>query len=270
MRIGLFFDGTNFYKALDAVRPGVELDYDALASWLLRQVGGESARLAGAWYYTGLRDQPDLERFLAGLELRTGYFVRRFPIVDRHLACPQCGELGVHRVEKGVDTAIVVDMLKAAWSRQVDALVLMSGDEDLRPGVEAAQDVGCPVWIASWATQGLSRSLRAAAYAHVDLTEGVDSFATGRTRPGASPADPVAAEDAVLQQVATAAAYFAARGGYLARSYFERRWDAGGAALPPGTQRSAVVERLIAAGRVELYQAEREGRFMEALRLPSG
>ncbi|RME22928.1 MAG: NYN domain-containing protein [Deltaproteobacteria bacterium] len=272
MRIGLFFDGANFYRSLDAVCPGVEIDYEALASWLVARIGGDAARLAGAWYYTGLRDQPDLERFLAGLERRTGFFVRRFPIADRHLVCPHCGNRGLHRVEKGVDTALVVDMLKAAWSRQVDELVLMSGDEDLRPGVEAAQEAGCPVWVASWAEQGLSPALRAAAYAHIDLMTGIEAFTTGRPRPGATGEAPAptgpAVEEVVLQQIAVAAAYFEARGGYLARSYFERRWEALDATLPPAAMRAAVVERLVADGRVESYRTERDGRWMEAIRIP--
>ena len=73
MRIALFFDGNNFYRSMDAFDPTIELDYDRLAAWTLQRVAPEHGELAGAYYYTGFSEQTGLDRFLKGLELRTGF-----------------------------------------------------------------------------------------------------------------------------------------------------------------------------------------------------
>lgn len=55
----------------------------------------------------------------------------------------------VHRngvlTQKAVDTRLVADMVTIAHQRQVDRFVLLSGDEDMVPGVEAAEDLGLHV-----------------------------------------------------------------------------------------------------------------------------
>jgi len=50
--------------------------------------------------------------------------------------CPSCGA-GLRRTqEKGVDTAIVTDMIRLAWEQSYDIAVLVSSDSDLVPAVE--------------------------------------------------------------------------------------------------------------------------------------
>ena len=93
MRIALFFDGNNFYRSMDAFDPTIELDYDRLASWAVKRVAPGRGEMAGAYYYTGFAEQTGLDRFLKGLELRTGFFVRRQPLVERHATCPR----GMHK-----------------------------------------------------------------------------------------------------------------------------------------------------------------------------
>ncbi len=274
MRVGLFFDGTNFYRGLEAVRPGLEVDYERLAAWLVERVGGTSARLGGAWYYTGLADQSTLERFLSGLERRRGYFVRRFPVAERSTHCAHCGQESSVRIEKQVDTSLVVDMMRAAMVGQLDALVLLSGDEDLVPGVRACIDLGRPVWLASWGGHGMAPALRAAGFDHIDLTAGEASFSTGRVRAGFEGVDggipsadgPLDVEAGLVEQVRSAAHYFQTRGGHLARWYFVHRWESEGLTVTAGTERSRLVERLLESGRIQSYQADVNGRMVEALR----
>ena len=52
--------------------------------------------------------------------------------------CPQegCGANMAGTIEKGVDTAIVTDMIRLAWERAYDVAVLVSSDADLVPAVE--------------------------------------------------------------------------------------------------------------------------------------
>lgn len=54
------------------------------------------------------------------------------PIVD----CPHCGDQIARTVEKGVDTAIVTDLMSLAWEGVWDVAVLLSSDRDFIPAVE--------------------------------------------------------------------------------------------------------------------------------------
>jgi uncharacterized LabA/DUF88 family protein len=47
--------------------------------------------------------------------------------------------------QKGVDSLIVTDMIALAWNRAIADAVLISGDEDLRVGVQQAQEFGVRV-----------------------------------------------------------------------------------------------------------------------------
>lgn len=51
-------------------------------------------------------------------------------------ACPACGGSLRRTQEKGVDTAIVTDMIRLAWESAYDVAVLVSSDSDLVPAVE--------------------------------------------------------------------------------------------------------------------------------------
>ena len=41
------FDGNNFYRSMELLQEGLELDYDRLVSWVVAQVGGANA--SGGW-----------------------------------------------------------------------------------------------------------------------------------------------------------------------------------------------------------------------------
>lgn len=260
MRVSLFFDGNNFFRAFEAAAPGVELDYEALAAWLVQAIGGPTATLGAATWYTGVADQPGLERFLGGLEQRPGYFVVRLPVVRRQWRCPSCETEHEQRVEKQVDTRIVADMIGQAHAGAFERAVLLSGDEDLVPALDAVQATGRPVWLASWGGAGLSSTLRARAWGHLDLLAGMERFSTGRGRG-------VELDDTqVLAFLRQAVAWFDERGGYLSRWYFENRWTVEGVDLALGPSRARAVDRLLARGEVELVEAEVNGRKVPALR----
>ena len=251
---------------METVVPELEVDYDRLASWLVDQVGGAGARLAGAWYYTGHSGQAGLERFLHGLEHRKGFFVRRHRNVEREQACPRCGQNSLVRVEKGVDVRIAVDMVQRVMTGQLDAVVLLSGDEDLLPAVQAVQVLGRPVWLASWNGQALAPALRAEAYGHLDLIDGIEGFGTGRSR-APEAAGAASADELVMVQARAAIDFFVQRGRHLSRWYFENRWE-----VEPGTsldrdRRIQSLERLLAEGTLEVYEADINGRRVDALRL---
>ena len=83
--------------------------------------------------------------------------------------CPSCGK-GLRRaVEKGIDTAIVTDLLTLAWQDAFDVAVLLSSDADFIPAVQRIQERGLKIINASWAQHG--HELKRACWASFDLDQ---------------------------------------------------------------------------------------------------
>lgn len=122
-----------------------------------------------------------------GVRLVEGHLVRRGGVLQ----------------QKAVDTRLVADMVTIAHQHQVDRLVLLSGDEDMVPGVEAAEDLGLRVEVwsieADDAAPTVSRELLMIADTHrsidaADLTSCITSVAHRiATTPTQPPMEEVAA-----------------------------------------------------------------------------
>jgi uncharacterized LabA/DUF88 family protein len=81
--------------------------------------------------------------------------------------CPACGEAFRGAVEKGVDTALVTDLLSLAWQGAYDVAILVTSDADFIPAVEHVQAKGLKVVNAGW--PGIGYELKAACWANFDL-----------------------------------------------------------------------------------------------------
>jgi uncharacterized LabA/DUF88 family protein len=81
--------------------------------------------------------------------------------------CPNCNTPYAPRAEKGVDAAIVTDLLSLAFQRSYDLAILVSTDADFVPGVEYLQSVGLKVINAGWSNRG--HHLERACWASFDL-----------------------------------------------------------------------------------------------------
>jgi len=92
-------------------------------------------------------------------------------------SCPSCQEPFTHRPEKGVDTAIVTDLLSLAHQQSYDVALLVSSDADFIPAVEYLQSNGLKVINASWA--GYGYDLKGKCWGSFDL----DSIAPNICRP---------------------------------------------------------------------------------------
>lgn len=74
------------------------------------------------------------ERFISSLG-RLSRFEVRLGRTARNL---QTGEF----YQKGVDVLLTVDLMRMAWSRQIDTAILVTGDSDFVPAIESAKDAG--------------------------------------------------------------------------------------------------------------------------------
>lgn len=81
--------------------------------------------------------------------------------------CPACGEAFRGAVEKGVDTALVTDLLSLAWQGAYDVAILVTSDADFIPAVEHVQAKGLKVVNAGW--PGIGYELKAACWANFDI-----------------------------------------------------------------------------------------------------
>jgi uncharacterized LabA/DUF88 family protein len=97
---------------------------------------------------------------------------REFP------SCPHCGQPFRQSAEKGVDTAIVTDLLSLAWEDAYDVAILVSSDADFVPAVERLQEKGFKVINGTW--RGHGHQLARVCWASFEIV----SLATGLIRKG--------------------------------------------------------------------------------------
>lgn len=292
MRVAIVFDGKNFYAGWRASnRP--RIDFPALARWLVERAGGTS--LWGAHYYTTVESgetaespsQESLRSYLDMLELQPGYFVHRWPRKPIGATCQTCGAPQRVTPETGIDTAIAAEAVRLAAVGAYDALVLVSGDGDHAPIVEAVRSLGRQVFVATWGRASLSRNLRLAAFDHIDFLDGVAAFVEGAE--GALPADPGAMGghgfggpgsgapgfgsnvadpiDVFVQEVRRAEEKFDE--GYVGLHYFLTRWKSDRLDTSAETRRRTMDEA-VDRGVVEIYDAPDGAKAVRAARRDGG
>jgi hypothetical protein len=287
MKILIFIDGQNFYRSLLRYDDTLVVDYDRLAAWITQAVGGPHASFGGAHYYVGVSPgaPAPVESFLKGLEGRTGYFVRRERRVRRTGRCSVCGGEYEYTTEKRVDTRLVADLIHFAANGAYEAAVLVSGDDDFVPAVEAVNALGKQVWVATLSPDELSSDLRVRCFGHVDLREGVGAFRADRPRAadraGARPegrggllrgvARPEGlAPELTLHRALAELQRAEARLPHVSRGYFVTRWKAH-QLPPPGQERDLLVQQLLEAGFVEEFEVpSADGRLITAIRSRGG
>ncbi|HMH51122.1 MAG TPA: NYN domain-containing protein [Candidatus Acidoferrum sp.] len=283
MNVKIFFDGQNFYRSLLRYDESLRVDYDRLAVWITAAVGGPGGVFCGAYYYVGISsDAPPLvEGFLKGLELRPGYFVRREPRVRRSSRCPSCGLDYEYTTEKRVDTRLVAELIQYAANGAFDAAVLVSGDDDFVPAVEAVNALGKRVWVATWSAEELSSDLRVRCFGQIRLSEGLGAFRVERPRiaerervgtgphvDGRVPFRPVRLpQEQALERALAELQRAQTRLPHVSRGYFVTRWRSH--QLPPaGQEREALVQQLIEGGFAEEFElSDAEGRVIRAIRI---
>jgi uncharacterized LabA/DUF88 family protein len=152
MRVGIFVDAGYFFKrcalvALDQIvhRDDIELDIDALITELntVRMSQSISQLLRIYWYDAAKHGQmthPQLQ-----LAWHDNIKVR-------------LGSLSVDNQQKGVDSLIVTDLAELARNGAIVDAVVLSGDEDVRVGLQIAQTHGVRVHLLGIGPAGKSQS----------------------------------------------------------------------------------------------------------------
>jgi uncharacterized LabA/DUF88 family protein len=170
-RVRLFIDFWNFILGIKDYDTSYRVDWEKLPGVLVQEATAPSpGSYEGACVYASInpKSQKDLglKDFLSNTIRRMpGYEIKIFerkakrnPVCQEcHYEiknCPSCQSLLERTVEKGVDTAIVTDMLQHAWDNTYDMGILLSGDRDFIPAVQFLNKKGKKIIHASFTNLG--------------------------------------------------------------------------------------------------------------------
>jgi len=148
-KVVAFIDGSGLYVALQHTFQKATVDLEALVSKLV----GNRFLIRAYYYGSGIAEPKEVVqrqqqffqalRRIPHLEVRLGRLVQRGPI----------------HMEKGVDVIMATDLLRLV--DVYDTAILVSGDSDFLPAIQAVKDRGKVVELA-FPPLGLSESLKAA------------------------------------------------------------------------------------------------------------
>ena len=165
-RVMVFIDGSNLYHVLDQNCSRHDVQFDKFAKKLA------NGRILRRIYYYNIRQDTDRndgrvdqDRFLHSLydtpyvEVRLGIGKQRREQV----------------VEKGVDVMLATDLVVRAYQDQYDTAILVSGDGDFYPAIQAVKDRGKQVEVAAFESN-ISAEASRVSDLHIKLTK---TFFTG-------------------------------------------------------------------------------------------
>jgi len=170
-RIAIFIDGSNIFHTAPKFSPGFKVHYGKLIE---RLVAGR--KLVRPYFYGphGVPPNKGQIQFFDALR-HSGLNVKTSPLRRREYQCPYCSEKVYAHVEKGVDVALVTDMLALAFQNTYDTAIVVSGDNDLIGAVEEIQRLGKRVEVAAFSV-GIGRELKTTADLYICLDEIADEI----------------------------------------------------------------------------------------------
>ncbi|MBI4673324.1 MAG: NYN domain-containing protein [Chloroflexi bacterium] len=202
MRAHIFIDFWNFQLSVnDAVGSTYRPDWQKIPLWIIQEsaaVIGRPLSYEGTHLYISYSPTSSKDASLRNFATSV---LSRMPGMDVSLVerkaqsapicphcyqaitvCPHCSKTIIRTVEKGVDTAIVTDMLKFAWEGAMDLAILVSSDRDFIPVVELLAAKGFKSVNAHFPPRGMH--LAGKCWASIDLQKGLAAFArTAKTTP---------------------------------------------------------------------------------------
>jgi hypothetical protein len=195
MKTHIFVDFWNLQLSVNsAATSSYRLDWKKLSPWLVDQACcavGRTLSFEGTHVYMSYSPNSKKD---AGLRDFASNVLSRFPgvqvsMVERKtqtapicstchqpiISCPHCGNSLVRTVEKGVDTAIVTDMVKFTWEGALEVAILVSSDRDFIPAVQMLNAKGYKVINAHFPPTGMN--LAGACWASIDVRKGLSELA---------------------------------------------------------------------------------------------
>lgn len=197
-KIRVFVDFWNLQLSLNQIAPSnYRPDWRKIPQWLADQTKtlvlldpSETLQFEGIHVYISYNSQTqkgrNLHQWAANVLARFPGFhvvcVERkakgpptCPGCHQHIEdCPHCGAKIIRTVEKGIDTAIVTDMITLALEDAWDVAVLVSSDRDFIPAVSYLAKKGHKVIHAGFPPRGMD--LARACWASIDIRKGLSDI----------------------------------------------------------------------------------------------
>lgn len=191
-RVRILIDFWNFQLAWNTFnspkRPRIH--WQGLPDVLVPLVSAEGDGMYhGCYVYASVGQSEKDEKLRRFLEIMASFPGYNVVVKDRKQRysepCPNCHTPIKRTVEKGVDTALVTDLIQAAVDNLFDDAILISGDADFVPAVELIQNrTTARVIHAYFKHQG--HELRKSCWSHVILDADTVGSLTDRSRPAIS------------------------------------------------------------------------------------
>lgn len=148
-RVMVFIDGSNLHHAVERhqkIDAGFRIDYQKLVETL---VGGR--HLVRTYYYGSrpMQAVSEQESFFKKLE-RLGFDVSVKTLKLREKVCKECGHHQKAYLEKGVDVALVTDLLAFGFRNGYDTAIIVSGDNDFLGAINEVKRLPRRVEIAAF------------------------------------------------------------------------------------------------------------------------
>jgi len=172
----IFIDGSNIFWGLQNYRKNtnqnISIDYGKLVSLL-----ASSRQIRGSNYYCSQPAVPTegQAKFMDMLR-QSGITVVAKKLKQRGVLADGRPRL----VEKGVDVALVTELLSFAWENAYEDAVLVSGDADYTGAVEKVKSKGRMVDVVAW-RDSLSRELKLVASKVTYIDDIIDKVKLART-----------------------------------------------------------------------------------------
>ncbi len=146
-RVMVFIDGSNLFWTSRTFKPGYRVDYEKL----VKELAG-NRNLIRPYFYSAHGVPPNDVQIKFHHRLKyLGFSVVTRPLRQR----------GGKWVEKGVDVALVTDLLGMAFRNIYDIAIIVSGDKDMEGAIEEVKKLGKRVEVAAFehAVAGETRML---------------------------------------------------------------------------------------------------------------
>lgn len=162
-RIMIFIDGSNIFRAIERYRKQKQDENFKINFRKLVDVLAGERKLIRAYYY-GSRPLPPnsvQEAFYKKLEW-DGFTVTVKELKKRTKVCKKCGQSQESTIEKGVDVALVTDLLAFGFKDGYSTAIVVSGDNDFSGAIEEVKRMPKNVEVVSFENCISSETMRKA------------------------------------------------------------------------------------------------------------
>ena len=141
-RVMVFIDGSNLYHVLTQSCGRHDLQFDKFA---MKLANGRDLKRT---YYYNIRQESDTNPVVGAEQQKFLDSMYDTPYVEVRLGIwKQRGEI---MVEKGVDVMLATDLITHAYKNHYDTAIVVSGDADFYPALQAVKDVGKHIEVAAF------------------------------------------------------------------------------------------------------------------------